>query len=102
MDMVSQPHGRWLHVAIIGGGASGTLTAAQLLRGPAAPDFGVRVTMIDQHGRHGLGAAYSTDREDHLLNAMAGQMSAVPDDPEHLIRWANGAGAASSRRERLP
>ncbi len=92
MNMPSQPHGRGLHVAIVGGGASGTLTAAQLLRQPAAPGFGVRVTMIDQHGRHGLGAAYSTDHESHLLNAMAGQMSAYPDDPDHLIRWANCSG----------
>jgi uncharacterized NAD(P)/FAD-binding protein YdhS len=92
MDMLSQPHGRGLHVVIVGGGASGTLTAAQLLGRPGAPGYGVRVTMIDQHGRHGLGAAYSTEQDDHLLNAVAGQMSAVPDDPEHLIRWANGAG----------
>lgn len=92
MSELSQPHGHGLHVAIVGGGASGTLTAAHLLRRSAAPGFGVRVTMIDQHGRHGLGVAYSTDRESHLLNAMAGQMSAFPDDPEHLIRWANGAG----------
>lgn len=92
MDMLSQPHDRGLHVAIVGGGASGTLAAAQLLRQSAAPELPVRVTMIDQHGRHGLGVAYSTDHESHLLNAMAGQMSAYPDDPEHLIRWANGAG----------
>lgn len=92
MNMPSQSPGRGLHVAIVGGGASGTLTAAQLLRQSAAPGSGVRVTMIDQHGRHGLGAAYSTTHESHLLNAMAGQMSAYPDDPEHLVRWANGTG----------
>jgi len=92
MDMLSQPHGRGLHIAIVGGGASGTLTATQLLRRSAASGFPVRVTLIDQHGRHGLGVAYSTRHASHLLNAMAGQMSAIPDDPEHLVRWVNAAG----------
>jgi uncharacterized NAD(P)/FAD-binding protein YdhS len=50
------------------------------------------VTLIDQHGRHGLGLAYSTGDDAHLLNAAAGQMSARPDDGQHLIRWANAAG----------
>ena len=44
------------------------------------------------HGRHGLGQAYSTEHPAHLLNAMAGQMSALPDDPDHLIRWAASDG----------
>jgi uncharacterized NAD(P)/FAD-binding protein YdhS len=82
--------GRARHVAIIGGGASGTLTAVQLMRCAAARELPLTVTMIDQHGRHGRGVAYSTTNEAHLLNAMAGQMSALPDDGDHLIRWADG------------
>jgi uncharacterized NAD(P)/FAD-binding protein YdhS len=80
------------HVAIIGGGASGTLAAAELLRRSAAVGVPLTVTLIDQHGRHGLGVAYSTGDDSHLLNAMAGQMSALPGNDEHLIKWANGAG----------
>ncbi len=91
VDALNSPdHGQ--HVAIIGGGASGTLAAAELLRSAAVRGLPLRVSLIDRHGRHGLGLAYSTSSDAHLLNAMAGQMSALPDDREHLIRWANAAG----------
>ena len=93
MTTLSEPDSHGLHVAVIGGGASGTLTAVQLLRSAARRAVSLRVTLIDQHGRHGLGVAYSTAYEGHLLNAMAGQMSALPDDPHHLVRWANAAGS---------
>jgi uncharacterized NAD(P)/FAD-binding protein YdhS len=88
----AEPDGDGPTIAIIGGGASGSLTAAQLLRGVAERGLGLRIALIDEHGRHGLGVAYSTDRDDHLLNAGAGQMSAFPADPGHLIRWANASG----------
>jgi len=85
--------GRQLHIAVVGGGASGTLTAVQLLRQAAMRELPLRITLIDAAGRHGLGQAYSTSCPDHLLNAMAGQMSALPDDHDHLIRWAAASGA---------
>ena len=85
---LTRPDGRELEIAIIGGGASGTLAAAHLLRYAASSDLCMRITLIDGHGRHGLGQAYSTEHRAHLLNAMAGQMSALPDDPDHLVRWA--------------
>jgi uncharacterized NAD(P)/FAD-binding protein YdhS len=88
MHGVSQPDDRELHVAVVGGGASGTLAAVQLLRTATDRQVSLHVTMIDRHGRHGLGQAYSTKHPAHLLNAMAGQMSALPGDPEHLLRWA--------------
>ena len=83
---------RELQIAVVGGGASGTLTAAQLLACAADRRLALHVTLIDRQGRHGLGLAYSTSHPAHLLNAMAGQMSAVPDDPDHLVRWAAAAG----------
>jgi uncharacterized NAD(P)/FAD-binding protein YdhS len=79
-------------VVIVGGGASGALTAGQLLRCSAARQLPLDITLIDRHGRHGLGVAYSSGLDAHLLNAPAGQMSALPGDWEHLIRWANSAG----------
>ena len=88
----SEPHDRGLTVAVVGGGASGTLTTVQLLRRAAARGGGLRVVLIDQYGRHGRGVAYSTEHDAHLLNAVASQMSAFADDPQHLIRWANAAG----------
>lgn len=88
MHGISQPSDRELHVAVVGGGASGTLVAVQLLLHAAERQLPLYLTMIDRHGRHGLGQAYSTQHPAHLLNAMVGQMSAMPGDPDHLLRWA--------------
>jgi uncharacterized NAD(P)/FAD-binding protein YdhS len=93
MDRLRQSRGSAVRVAIIGGGASGTLTAAHLLRCATAGGLRLHIALIDQHGRHGQGVAYSTTHHDHLLNVMAGQMTALPDDPGHLVSWANAAGS---------
>jgi uncharacterized NAD(P)/FAD-binding protein YdhS len=98
MERLTQPGRQGLDIAIIGGGASGTLAAAQLLRRAASRRLPMRITLIDRHGRHGLGQAYSTGHRAHLLNAMACQMSALPDDPDHLLRWAT-ADAPSARTD---
>jgi uncharacterized NAD(P)/FAD-binding protein YdhS len=79
-------------IAVIGGGASGTLTTVYLLREAANLGVPLRVALIDRYGRHGLGRAYSTAHPAHLLNSPAGAMSAVVGDPAHLTRWAAGAG----------
>ncbi|PTL82040.1 FAD/NAD(P)-binding protein [Vitiosangium sp. GDMCC 1.1324] len=71
-------------VLIVGGGASGTLLAAQLLRNAPGP---LRVALLERTGRVGPGLAYSTESESHLLNVPAGRMSAFPDEPEHFLRW---------------
>lgn len=77
------------HVVIIGGGASGVLMAAHLLRDPKGK---ARVTIIE--GRHmlGCGIAYSTSDPGHLLNTRAGSMSAFPDQPGHFCDWLAGQG----------
>jgi uncharacterized NAD(P)/FAD-binding protein YdhS len=84
--------GRGPVIAIIGGGASGTLAAVHLLRAAVARQVPLRIALIDRLGRHGLGQAYATTNPDHLLNAPAGRMSALAGDPDHLVRWAAGAG----------
>lgn len=71
-------------IAIVGGGASGTLTAAALLRNARRP---VEILLIDRTGRHGRGLAYSTTRPAHVLNVIAGRMSALSSDPHHFVRW---------------
>jgi uncharacterized NAD(P)/FAD-binding protein YdhS len=78
--------------AIIGGGASGTLAAVQLLRRAAATGLPLRVLLIDRDGRHGPGRAYATTDPRHLLNSPAIRMSALPGDPGHLVRWAQARG----------
>jgi uncharacterized NAD(P)/FAD-binding protein YdhS len=86
------PAGRVAVVAVIGGGASGTLVTAYLLRAAAAARIPLRIALIDRHGRHGLGQAYATAHPAHLLNSPTDRMSAVVHDPGHLARWAAANG----------
>lgn len=72
-------------VAVIGGGFSGTILAAQLVR-HTDPCFSIVV--IEKSGLPGRGAAYGTDCNAHLLNVPAKDMSAFSDDPDHFLRWA--------------
>jgi len=85
------------HVAIIGGGYSGTLQAISLLR------RGARVTLIERAEQVGRGVAYSTPHSDHLLNVRAGAMSAFADEPAHFAKWleARGGGAADFAERRI-
>lgn len=71
-------------IAIVGGGFAGALTAAQILRSEAP----VRVVLVDRGATVGRGVAYSTTSRAHLLNVPAARMSALPDDPDHFLRWA--------------
>jgi uncharacterized NAD(P)/FAD-binding protein YdhS len=88
MDHADSTSGEIPVIAVIGGGASGTLAAIHLLREAGASRLPLRVALIDQHGRHGRGQAYSTTHPSHLLNSPADTMSALGDDPGHLVRWA--------------
>lgn len=72
------------HIVIIGGGASGVLLAAHLLRHQTPA---LHVTIVEQRAELGAGIAYSTKDPDHLLNVRAANMSAFSDDPEHFFRW---------------
>lgn len=74
------------HVAIVGGGFSGTMLAVQLLR------RGARVTLIERARSPGRGLAYGAADPIHLLNVRAGNMSAYPDDPSHFVRWLGARG----------
>jgi uncharacterized NAD(P)/FAD-binding protein YdhS len=89
-------------IAIVGGGASGTLLAANLLKQARAP---LRVLLIEKSGRAGRGLAYSTESPRHLLNVPAGRMSAFPEDAEHFLRWARhvvpGTGPGDFVQRRL-
>ncbi|MBV9354463.1 MAG: FAD/NAD(P)-binding protein, partial [Chloroflexi bacterium] len=71
-------------VAIVGGGASGTLAALQLLRQAARP---LQVVLCDRGPRESVGAAFSTRDPLHLLNVRAGAMSAFPDAPQDFVAW---------------
>jgi uncharacterized NAD(P)/FAD-binding protein YdhS len=92
MPGFSPPRDRGPVIAIVGGGASGTLTTVHLLRLAAVAQRQLRIVLIDRDSRHGLGQAYGTTHPGHLLNAPAAQMSAVAGQPDHLTRWAAAAG----------
>lgn len=73
-------------VAIIGGGFSGTILAAQLAR------RGIDCVLVDGSGRLGKGVAYSTSEPAHLLNVRADGMSAWADDPEDFAEKFEAQG----------
>lgn len=74
-------------VAIVGGGASGTLLALHLARAGVGP-----IRLIERAPKPGRGVAYGTARPEHLLNVPARRMSARADDPEHFVRWFEARG----------
>jgi uncharacterized NAD(P)/FAD-binding protein YdhS len=76
------------HVVVVGGGFSGALFAVNLIR-----HDGPRVTLIERRDRQlARGVAYSAAHPDHLLNVRAGNMSALPDDSDHFVRWLDMHG----------
>jgi uncharacterized NAD(P)/FAD-binding protein YdhS len=76
-------------VAIIGGGLSGALVAAQLAR-RGSRDL---AACLFEESDVGRGAAYGTRHVAHLLNTRAGAMTAFPDDPDHFVRWLGSRGS---------
>ncbi|MFT3688320.1 FAD/NAD(P)-binding protein [Paenirhodobacter sp.] len=87
------------HILIIGGGASGVILAAHLLREGAA---GLRVTLVEPRGRLGQGIAYDTPHDAHLLNTRSGAMSAFADRPDHFLDWLTGHGLPSDPQGFVP
>jgi uncharacterized NAD(P)/FAD-binding protein YdhS len=81
-------------IAIVGGGASGSLMTAHLLRLTEH----VRLTVVEQRAQLGRGLAYGTQSDSHLLNVRASNMSAFPDDPDHFWRWLRGPGQTGGGR----
>jgi uncharacterized NAD(P)/FAD-binding protein YdhS len=73
-------------VAIIGGGFSGAMVALHLLRQSKSA---LHITIIEPRQTLGLGLAYSTDCDEHLLNVPAAGMSALADQPDHFYNYAH-------------
>lgn len=68
-------------IVIVGGGFSGAMAAARLA------EQGVASTVIDAGGDFGLGVAYSTPFDGHLLNVRSNRMSAVECRPGDFVDW---------------
>lgn len=71
-------------IGVVGGGASGTITAVRLLE---ISGRDVEVVLIDPSGDPGPGIPYRTHNPDHLLNVIAARMSAIEGDPDHFLDW---------------
>lgn len=82
--------------AIIGGGFSGLMIVHHLAR--QAPSDSC-IALFDPSERFGRGLAYSTPNPRHLLNVRAKAMSALPDDPNHLLHWLAAPEGQSATKQ---
>jgi uncharacterized NAD(P)/FAD-binding protein YdhS len=75
---------------IIGGGATGTLLAVNLIKNVA--NKSIEINLVDKREKLGRGVAYSTAQDFHLLNVPANKMGAFPDQLEHFHNWLVAKG----------
>ncbi len=75
-------------VAVVGGGFSGSMVAANLLRHSRSQGGALEVHLIDRRGIVGEGVAYGTREAAHRLNVPASGMAAWPDLPGDFLDWA--------------
>ncbi|SFB73798.1 Uncharacterized NAD(P)/FAD-binding protein YdhS [Nocardioides terrae] len=100
MTIDALPHRTRHRIAVIGGGASGVLTAVNLLA--RSDDPGLEVVIHEASGVVGRGVAYGTNDQRHLLNVRARHMSAFPDSPGDLLDWALRTGRSDDPQGFLP
>jgi uncharacterized NAD(P)/FAD-binding protein YdhS len=89
-------------VAILGGGFTGTMTLANLLRFGGQSGFPLHIVLIDRQPAIGEGVAYRTNDGRHLLNVSADRMSAWPDRPDDFLAFARGLDPAANPGDFLP
>src|ERR1700710_1793403 len=88
-------------IAIVGGGAAGSLAAVHLLREPRNRG-GLEIELIDRTGTFGAGVAYGTEDPLHLLNVPAVRMGAIHGHPEHFHDWLAERGEPVAEEAFLP
>ncbi|MBU1189785.1 MAG: FAD/NAD(P)-binding protein [Gammaproteobacteria bacterium] len=71
-------------IIIVGGGASGTLLATQLL---LQATTALRLCCVEPTPRLGAGLAYGRCSGNHVLNVPANRISAIAGDPGHFLDW---------------
>ena len=87
-------------ITIIGGGASGTLLAVNLLKNAGDAEF--ELNLVERRSKIGRGVAFGTTRDSHLLNVPAGRMGAFPDDIEHFHKWLSENGQTFDSHDFVP
>jgi uncharacterized NAD(P)/FAD-binding protein YdhS len=85
---------------IVGGGFSGTVLAANLLRRP--PAGGADVVLIERSHVMGRGVAYAAHEFPYLLNVPAARSSADSRDPLQFLRFAQDRLAKVDGEDFLP
>lgn len=77
-------------IAIIGGGFSGTVLAANLLKRAAARRSlqPLRIVLVERNAEIGRGVAYAASDYPYLLNVPAARMSVNPADPLEFLHFA--------------
>jgi len=93
----SDPSSSLVDIAIVGGGASGVLLAAQLVRKST-----LSVALVERSDHPGLGVAYSTRCRGHLLNVRASDMTALDDEPDHFVKWLARNGGCLGPTDFVP
>jgi uncharacterized NAD(P)/FAD-binding protein YdhS len=87
-------------IVIVGGGFSGTVIAANLLRRPPA---GItEIVLIERGGAIGRGTAYADHAFPYLLNVPAGRLSADSRDPLQFLRFVQGTLPEADAEDFLP
>lgn len=71
-------------IGIIGGGFTGTMTAVQLVDQAVEP---YEIILINEKETLNKGIAFNPYSGKHLLNVIAGKMSAYPDQLDHFLDW---------------
>ena len=89
MNLNTHPSPTRRTVAIVGGGAAGTLTAIGLLRQAGCP---MRIALVEARPEPARGLAYGTRHDEHLLNVPAGKMSGFAESPDDFLEYALAHG----------
>jgi uncharacterized NAD(P)/FAD-binding protein YdhS/D-alanyl-D-alanine dipeptidase len=76
-------------IAIVGCGASGVITLNYLVQcyeqqKTARP---LRIHIFEKSKTPGVGIAYGTDNDEHILNMRNGTVDIFPDKPGHFMNW---------------
>ena len=87
-------------IVIIGGGFSGTVLAANLLRSRIA--IPTRIVLVERRAEVGRGVAYASRTFPFLLNVPARRMSASSDDPLQLVEFARSRWSDVDANTYLP
>jgi len=89
-------------IAILGGGFTGTMALANLLRFGNESAQPLHLILIDRQPAIGEGIAYRTNDARHLLNVPAARMSALPDLPNDFLQFAQSKDRAVKAGDFLP